>query len=135
MCVDVQIIDGPLDNTRASFRESGAGAVTAFEGVVRPNEAGDAIVALEYQTYDPMACIMLKQLAAEACKRFRLVAVHAMHSRGRVPVGHCSFRLIIASEHRGPGLEAMAWYIDRLKQDVPIWKQPIFASNKAEASA
>ena len=45
------------------------------------------------------------------------------HSVGWVPVGECSFRLEVAAPHRQEAMLAMGEFINRLKQDVPIWKQ------------
>lgn len=122
MNVKVSILDGPLPAVQA-LRIDGAGAVICFEGVVRPTENGHGIDALDYETYEPMAQKMLAQLAERAIERFGLLAVHVEHSRGRVPAGGCSFRMIVASPHRAEGLAAMGWFIDQMKQDVPIWKR------------
>lgn len=105
---------------------SGAGAVLVFEGVVRRREGDRDIAALDYQAYEPMATNMLRQLAERICQDFDLLAVDVTHSRGRVAVGECSFRLVVRSRHRKEGLRAMDWFIDQMKQDVPIWKSPVY---------
>lgn len=132
MDVDVQLVDGPIARSgvpeeRGTLPE-GAGAILCFEGVVRPTEADRPIDALEYQVYEPMAGRLLRRIAQEIVARHGLLAVRVEHSRGRVAVGACSFRLQIASRHREEGLAAMAEFIDRLKRDVPIWKSPIWRS-------
>lgn len=124
MNIEVFIIDGPLP-PRVAPRAEGAGAVLCFEGVVRPTEGGRPIEALDYEVYEPMASRMLKGLAEEVGREFALLAVHVEHSRGRVAAGACSFRLCISSGHRKEGLEAMGRFIDRMKQDVPIWKRAV----------
>jgi molybdopterin synthase catalytic subunit len=132
MKIEVTIHDGPLDTALRS-KIAGAGALLAFEGVVRAVEDGRPISGLRYQTYDPMAERQLERLAQEAIAEFDLLAVAVEHSRGFVPTGRCSFRLQIASSHRKQALAAMDWYIDRLKRDVPIWKSPVFV-NEPEAA-
>lgn len=127
MSVHAVILDGPLPPDDGSPEDAGAGARLRFEGIVRPIEDGREILALNYQTYDPMATEMLRQLAGEMLQLHGLTGIRVEHSRGRVPVGACSFRVTIAAPHRGPALEAMAEFIDRLKRDVPIWKRPIWA--------
>ena len=126
----VQIVEGPLprDPSDSSAWASGGGAAVCFEGIVRPDEAGRPIIALDYEIYEPMAGQTLAYLADEITIRFGLIAICVEHSRGRVPVGQCAFRLRVAATHRQEGLAAMAEFIDRLKQDVPIWKTPVFAS-------
>lgn len=126
MSVQVHIIVGPLGPLAAAdWRPAGAGAVVWFEGIVRPEEAGEVIVGLDYEAYEPMASRTLEQLARQVMDEHALIAVVVEHSRGRVPAGMCSFRLRIASRHRKAALVAMDQFIDRMKQDVPIWKSPV----------
>jgi molybdopterin synthase catalytic subunit len=104
----------------------GAGALLCFEGVVRPTEDGRALIALDYEAYEPMAQQQLDALGRHIVERHGLLALQVEHSRGRVPVGLVAFRLRVASAHRQEGLAAMEEFIDRMKRDVPIWKTPVF---------
>lgn len=110
------------------------GASLRFEGIVRRREpraaeggasSGD-LIALDYQTYDPMAERQLLLLGRDVAARHGLLALAALHSRGRVGVGEASFVLIVESAHRAEALAAMADFIDQLKRDVPIWKHPVW---------
>ena len=103
-----------------------AGAVLCFEGIVRPTEGGQPVVALDYEAYEPMADAQLRRLANEIVERHRLLGLWVEHSRGRVAAGECSFRLRVASRHRPEALRAVGEFIDRMKRDVPIWKTPVF---------
>lgn len=133
MSVDVAILHGPLGPADAPLSCPGAGAVLLFEGVIRPDEHGAPIDAIDYEVYRPMAEETLHALASDALRRFGLLAVRVRHSEGVVGVGECSFRLEITSAHRAEALEAMAWFIDRMKQDAPIWKRarPAHAGKRA----
>lgn len=126
MNVHVMIMTGPLPRDATDPPFKGAGAVLRFDGVVRPHENGRAIAALEYTAYEPMASRVMCELGCDVLERFGLSALLAEHSRGRVGVGECAFRLRIASVHRREGLLAMAEFLDRLKHDVPIWKSAVF---------
>ena len=131
MSIDVHMVDGPLPAVPAG-QWTGAGdvetgAVVQFEGIVRARENGRLIHALEYEVYEPMASSELRRLAENVCRTFELRAVHVEHSRGRVLVGQCAFRLHIAARHRAEALRAIEIFMDRLKQDVPIWKTPVYA--------
>ncbi|RMH31632.1 MAG: molybdenum cofactor biosynthesis protein MoaE [Planctomycetota bacterium] len=131
-CAVAHIMDGPLNpSVTHGHMDGGAGAVVTFLGVVRSEEHGARIDALEYTTYDPMAERILRALAADAIERFSVRSIAAEHSRGRVAVGECSFRLTIASVHRREALDAADWFIERMKRDAPIWKRPIPAPSPA----
>lgn len=124
MSIDAKVIEGPLPR---ELEAAGAGAVLTFEGIVRPLEDARPLRALRYEAYEPMASRELARLAAETVARHGLLALAVHHSRGRVPVGECSLRLVIRSAHRAEALAAAAEFIDRLKRDVPIWKHPEWA--------
>lgn len=132
MSVRITIADGPLgEASLPGF--PGAGAVVVFEGIVRALEDDRLLNALHYDTYEPMAQNMLRAIAEDLVQEHDLIALHASHSRGRVGIGECSFRLIVASAHRKQALAAMDAFIDRMKQDVPIWKRPIWPEHEQES--
>ena len=139
------IIDGPLtpraqaeaaNLARAAHAPSAPGTIGAtlrFEGIVRRAEADPqrggqphALLALDYQTYDPMALRELQTLALNIAHRHGLTSITALHSRGRVNVGEVSFILEVTAPHRAETLNAVTEFIDLLKQDVPIWKRAVW---------
>ena len=123
--VEVHILDGPLGPQAPPREIPGAGAALCFEGIVRPLEAGTAIVALDYEAYEPMAGNLLRRLGEDVSRRHGLLDLSVEHSRGRVRAGECSFRLRVASPHRPEALRAVEEFVDRMKRDVPIWKTPV----------
>lgn len=141
------IVDGPLTaQAQATAIAALAGAIPAatttgavgatlrFEGIVRRSEADTerggevcSLLALDYQTYDPMALRELEALALNIAQKHRLTSITALHSRGRIAVGEVSFVLEVSAPHRAETLAAVNEFIDLLKQDVPIWKRPVWA--------
>jgi len=122
MNLDVRIIEGPLP-VSLPWEIAGAGAIASFAGNVRPTEAGRSIEGLQYEAYRPMAERQIEAIAQAVMASHGIIAMRIAHSVGWVRVGECSFRLDVAALHRQEALAAMAEFIDRLKQDVPIWKQ------------
>jgi len=126
----VELIDGPLPvdepgGTVALVETAQrAGAVVVFDGVVRLTEDGKPLSGLHYESYEPMTSSMLAQLADEIIDAHGLIALKVSHSVGVVPVDCCSFRLTVWSAHRKEALKAMDEFIDRMKQEVPLWKTP-----------
>lgn len=123
----------PARDTPGPAAPGVVGAALRFEGIVRRGEASEAhggdereLLALDYQTYDPMAVRELRALARQIAEEHALSSLTALHSRGRVAVGEVSFVLIVMSPHRAEAIAAMSAFIDRLKQDVPIWKKPVW---------
>jgi molybdopterin synthase catalytic subunit len=127
MRVSVRITEGPLGPAAATDAPEGVGAMTLFEGIVRGEEDGRTIAALEYEAYEPMASRMLRRLGESVIEAHGVLGVAVEHSVGRVGVGEVSFRLRVWSAHRAEGLIATGDFIDRMKRDVPIWKSPAWA--------
>ena len=132
--IDIALHEGPLPPA-ARWLVAGAGAVVRFEGVVRPTEHGRALAALHYEAYEPMTTQQLHRLAQSIVAEHGLLGVRVAHSVGDVAVGAVSFRLDVAGAHRAEALSAMAGFIDRLKQQVPLWKVPRFADERAGLEA
>lgn len=122
MSIEVQIVEGPVPLS-GPLEIAGAGAVVSFSGLIRPTEGGRSIEGLHYEAYRPMAERQIEAIARELIDIHRLLAMRILHSVGWVGAGECSFRLDIASSHRQEAIVAMSEFIDRLKKDVPIWKQ------------
>ena len=98
------------------------GAELVFFGRVRDEEEGNHISGLEYEHYTGMAEQELEKLAKETFNKFPVQEIECIHRVGFVPVGEASLRLSIFSAHRREALDAMDWFINKLKERVPIWK-------------
>jgi molybdopterin synthase catalytic subunit len=61
--------------------------------------------------------ILESLLAAHPC-----LAVHVRHRLGRVLVGEAAIYVAVAARHRAEAFAVLTGFMDRLKQDVPIWK-------------
>jgi MoaE-MoaD fusion protein len=99
------------------------GAVVTFAGVTRDHNEGAAVLSLSYETYTEMAQRVMCGLFEEAVKRFPITRARVVHRLGTVPVGEASVVVVVASPHRGPAFEACQFLMDRLKNEVPIWKR------------
>jgi molybdopterin synthase catalytic subunit len=99
-----------------------AGAVVRFEGRVRGDEAGRAIRALVYEAYQPMAEKQIEKILRELGVKFPCLAVRLRHRLGEVRVGEIAIAIEALAAHRAEAFALTAAFMDRLKQDVPIWK-------------
>jgi molybdopterin synthase catalytic subunit len=99
------------------------GASVEFLGVVRELEQGEALAGLRYEAYEPMARKVLLRHFDELARVHPCAAVVLIHRTGWVPVGEASLWIRVLSSHRKEALAFMDEAIDRLKQDVPIWKR------------
>ena len=127
MIRELHITTEPLDEAglRAgrSMAES-AGAVVCFLGVVRREEEGNSIRALEYETFQRMAEHQFQQLFDQVEKRWPVQSVRLAHRVGVVKVNEPSLWVEVVAPHRGEAFAACQWLIDEMKRLVPIWKKP-----------
>jgi len=102
---------------------SAMGAAIYFVGVVRGNEAGEAISALEYETFQKMAEHQFQLLFDEMEKRWPIESVRLVHRIGLVKSNEPSLWVEVIAPHRGEAFASCQWLVDRMKEVVPIWKK------------
>jgi len=122
MRIEVEVSDRLLCAAGAIGSDGVSGAVVEFAGVVRAEEHGRAIEALYYEAYEEMARSQTEKILRELERRFPCQAVRVLHRTGRVPVGEVAILVRIEAKHRAEAFGMLSAFMDRLKQDVPIWK-------------
>jgi molybdopterin synthase catalytic subunit len=117
------IDDGQLLSERSM--SNGMGAVVYFLGVVRQSEQGEAITALEYESFQQMAEHQFHLLFDQIEKRWPVESIRVVHRIGVIKVNQPSLWVEVVAPHRGEAFAACQWLIDEMKKVVPIWKKPI----------
>ncbi len=118
----------PIDEAallRARELSSGMGAVNYFLGVVRGEEEGKQIAAIEYESFQKMAEHQFHLLFDQMEKRWPIESVRVVHRVGVVKVNEPSLWVEVVAPHRGEAFVACQWLIDEMKRVVPIWKKPV----------
>lgn len=108
-----------------------AGAIVAFNGIVRDHDEGRSVVFLEYEAH-PSAVEVLQAVAASIAAEFPGVTLAVHHRTGRLEVGDVALVAAVASAHRAAAFAACSALVDRVKQQVPIWKRQHFADGTSE---
>jgi len=134
MEIEIQLTDRPIAEKILSPGQPGAvGAWLEFRGVVRGEENGQAVRAIEYEAYPEMAGREIRRLLQDISARHPCHAVKVIHRIGVIPVDETAIYVGVASPHRGEAIALLAEFMDRLKQDVPIWKrQALTAEDESE---
>ena len=100
------------------------GAVVVMSGMVRNQTDGKAVVALEYQAYEPMALQVFYQIAIDIRSQWSDVNRVAIYHRiGQLKIGEISVLVAVGSPHRGEAFAGCQYAIDTLKHNAPIWKK------------
>jgi len=114
-----------LDRVIAAVERRQAGGVVTFVGKVRDHSRGHAIDHLEYEAYAPMALKVMRRIAAEVEAGVADTSVAVHHRLGRLAIGEAAVIIAAAAPHRAEAFAACRAVIERLKQDVPIWKREV----------
>ena len=122
----VAVGSDPLDISAVaeflSTPESGASVL--FLGTVRNHAPGKTDVShLEYEAYEGVVEPKIEEVVAEACERWPLHKVAALHRIGDLTVGEISVIAAASSAHRQDAFEGARYVIDELKKRAPIWKK------------
>ncbi|OIR46376.1 molybdenum cofactor biosynthesis protein MoaE [Corynebacterium sp. NML130628] len=123
--IDALITETPLerfatDASTATMTRS-MGALVRFEGVVRDHDGGQAVRSLTYESH-PSAQDELRAIVEDIAKHHP-VRIWAAHRVGPVPIGEMAFLVLVAGAHRSEAFAACEEVTDRVKSQVPIWKE------------
>lgn len=98
------------------------GAISTFSGIVREHESGEKIQGLEYEAYTSMAKKVMSNIITSLMEEYPILSALVVHRIGKIPVGECAIYVRVVAEHRKEAFAVVQRFMDRLKQDVPIWK-------------
>lgn len=132
--IHIALTDAAIDfgALTESVRSPLAGAVVLFLGTVRELTGDVRTTALDYEAYPDMARAKMGALCDEACSRWPVIAAALVHRLGHMEPGDVSVAVAVSCPHRKEAFEAGRFLIDRLKEDVPIWKQENWADGSKE---
>ncbi len=112
--------DTGLELAAISRGNSAVGGVCSFIGYVRDEDGRLDSMTLEH--YPAMTEKALREIEAEANRRWRLEATLIIHRTGRLCPGDQIVLVAAAAGHRGAAFEAARFLIDWLKTKAPFWK-------------
>ncbi len=127
------LVDGELDldSLEREMHDPGAGALLVFVGRPR-NRTGDReVLRLVYQAYESMAVAALDKIAGDLESATVGLRVRIVHRLGEVEIGRPSVAIAVSSPHRDASYQASREALERLKREVPIWKQEVYADGEA----
>ncbi len=115
----------------AFIADPGAGGTCVFIGTVRDRSDAGEVTGLHYEAWDDLATGRLGEIAREMQERWPLRRVAILHRTGDLAIGEASVIVACSAPHRAEAFEACRHGIERLKEDVPIWKKEGLVSGDA----
>jgi MoaE-MoaD fusion protein len=122
------LIREPIDHAAlvAHVRAAEDGAVVTFDGCVRNHSHGRRSLYLDYEAYESMALVKIREISAAIHEKFVIHRVAIAHRLGRLQIGETSVFIAVSAPHRPAAFDACRFAIDTLKRTVPIWKKEYF---------
>jgi molybdopterin converting factor subunit 1 len=121
--IHVRVTEEPLslEALTVAVARPGAGAIVAFQGMPRN------VSRLDYEAYREMAEERMTAILSDCLERHDLQAAAAEHRVGKVELSEPSVIVAVSAVHRAEAFAAASEAIDRIKAEVPIWKQEVQA--------
>jgi len=129
----VSLTSEPLsvDEALAAVADPAAGGTCVFVGTVREVSTAGDVTGLTYEAWDDLAVRRLTEIGQDLLDAWPLRRVAILHRTGSLGVGAASVVIAVSAAHRAEAFEACRRAIERLKQDVPIWKKEGLRSGEA----
>jgi molybdopterin synthase catalytic subunit len=131
-----------VDQAIAAVESDTAGAVVSFSGVVRNHDGGKPVERLSYSAHPTAHQVMADVVAAlvaehtpagePGTEQRQPVRIWAAHRIGMLEVGDPALVCAVSAAHRGQAFEVCSELVDRIKAQVPIWKEQYFTDGTVE---
>jgi molybdopterin synthase catalytic subunit len=102
-----------------------AGAIGTFTGIVREISKGETTKALEFESYDAVAKERIDKIVSDLMAIEGVIDVLIYHKTGRIEAGDDIVYIVVAAAHRQELFTALREAIERIKEEVPIWKKEL----------
>jgi len=112
-----------VEDSLARVEHPSCGGVAVFVGVVRNNDSGRRVTAIEYEAYPEMARKVLEGIETELKRMHPVKKVVLWHRTGRLRVGEASVVVAVSAPHREEAFAACREGIERIKAELPVWKK------------
>jgi molybdopterin synthase catalytic subunit len=124
---DFETLESLVADLEASRKAEYAGAITTFTGRVRGKEGPDDAETqyLEFERYDEVAAQRMATIREELEAREGIHEVRLHHRTGVVPKGEDVVYVAVLAGHRAEGFETVEDGIDRIKDEVPLFKKEV----------
>ena len=139
-----------VDEAIAAVESDTAGAVVSFSGVVRNHDGGKPVQRLSYSAHptahqvmaDVVAQLVAEQSAGTAAAGTagagpgsgpaQPVRIWVAHRIGMLEIGDPALVCAVSAAHRGQAFAVCSELVDRVKAQVPIWKEQFFTDGTVE---
>lgn len=127
------VSEEPLDLNSAvsAVGSDECGAVVSFSGVIRNHDGGRQVARLSYSSH-PRAGDIIQSLADDVAAAHSGTRLWVGHRIGDLQIGDAALVCAVAAAHRQEAFDACSLLVERVKAEVPIWKEQFFVDGAVE---
>ena len=108
------------------------GGIGIFIGTVRNHHQGKAVKALKYTAYAPVAEKMIRQIEQEIQLKYGVSYVRVVHRIGALDIGDTAIIAMAYAAHRREAFQACEEAVERVKHEVPVWKEEFYMDGTSQ---
>lgn len=112
-----------LDRAYDFINDKSCGGNCLFIGTVRDINKNRSVDKLYFESYLEMAEKELDKIVRRCFDSFSVQRIGIYHKTGTVNLGEIAVIIAVSSKHRDTAFKACRYAIDKLKENVPIWKK------------
>lgn len=103
------------------------GGLAMFAGTVRDHHDAKRVLSLTYTAYAPLAEKQIRDIERAVATRYGAPYVRVVHRVGPLAIGEMAICCVARAPHRAEAFAACKEAVDRVKHEVPVWKEEFYA--------
>jgi len=115
----------------ADSDDARSGALVVFGGTVRNHHEGRAVTHLNYSAYTPLGEKQIRQIERDTIAKFGVHHCKVVHRTGALGIGAAAIYAVVRAAHRKEAFAAAQYAVDRVKHEVPVWKEEFYADGSS----
>jgi len=108
------------------------GATVSFIGSVRSYSKNRQVKGMDYEAYSGMAEVKIKEIENTVKEKWDIKKIKIIHRLGKLSIGDKSIMILVSTPHSKDAFEACQFILERIKNEVPIWKKEIFSDGTSK---
>ncbi len=116
-------IDSLIRKVRSNPDIRFSGGIATFTGIVRRMNDNVETTAIEFEKYEGVADRAIEKICSDLREKDNIIDVLIHHRSGLIEAGEDIVYIVVAAAHRQELFETLVEALERIKEDVPIWKK------------
>ena len=116
-------LDSLIRKVRANPDIRLSGGIATFTGIVRRINANVETTAIDFEKYEGVADRAIEKICFDMKQKENIIDVLIHHKTGLIKSGEDIVYIVVAAAHRQELFQTLIDSLERIKEDVPIWKK------------